>query len=113
MKAMKKHTLLPRKLALLALLIVPSGMSSMSWILPIPLVGLAVYETAPSRVAPAAPDCTVQFVDVDSQSPFYVYIHELACRGVLNGYADGTFRSGDFVTRGQVAKMLVNALGLV
>jgi ribosomal protein L30/L7E len=35
----------------------------------------------------------------------------LACRGILGGYADGTFRSNADVTRGQLSKIVANAVG--
>jgi hypothetical protein len=44
-------------------------------------------------------------------SPFYSFIHCLACRGILGGYGDGTFRPGSSVTRGQVAKLVAGAAG--
>jgi hypothetical protein len=55
--------------------------------------------------------CVVAFSDVPSSDPFYTMIRCLACRGVLNGYADGTFRPGNNVTRGQTAKIVANAAG--
>ncbi len=35
----------------------------------------------------------------------------LACRGIISGYADGTFRPGNNVTRGQLSKIVANAAG--
>lgn len=35
----------------------------------------------------------------------------LACRRILGGYSDGTFRPGNDVTRGQLAKIVSNAAG--
>jgi hypothetical protein len=35
----------------------------------------------------------------------------VACRGVISGYADGTFRPGNDATRGQISKMVSNAAG--
>jgi glucose/arabinose dehydrogenase len=58
-----------------------------------------------------APPCTIEFSDVPPGSPFYSYIRCLACRGVLSGYADNTFRPGNTLTRGQAAKILANAAG--
>jgi hypothetical protein len=51
------------------------------------------------------------FADVEWNSTFYVYIRALTCRGVVNGYADGTYRPGASLTRGQMAKIVVNAAG--
>ena len=50
------------------------------------------------------------FHDVPAESPFYPYIEAAACRGVISGYADGTFRPGANATRGQTAKIVYNAL---
>jgi photosystem II stability/assembly factor-like uncharacterized protein/ribosomal protein L30/L7E len=55
--------------------------------------------------------CTVQFTDVPTTHPFYPYIRCLACRGILGGYSDGTFRPDNFVTRGQLSKIVANAAG--
>jgi 5'-nucleotidase / UDP-sugar diphosphatase len=48
---------------------------------------------------------------VPEGSPFYPYIRRLACRGIVSGYRDSTFRPGNDITRGQVAKMVSNAAG--
>jgi hypothetical protein len=40
-----------------------------------------------------------------------VYIERLAWRGIVGGYADGTFRPDNWVTRGQMAKFASNAAG--
>lgn len=39
-------------------------------------------------------------------------IHALADRGIVEGYADGSFRPGEDVTRAQVAAFITRALGL-
>ena len=41
--------------------------------------------------------------------PFYEYIRCLACRGIISGYNDGTFRPGNNTTRGQLSKIVVLA----
>lgn len=56
--------------------------------------------------------CPIQYTDVAATSTFYPYIHCLACQGVISGYADGTFRPNNTITRGQVAKIISNAAGL-
>lgn len=53
--------------------------------------------------------CTITFTDVPSGSAFYPYIECLACRGIISGYSDGTFRPNNNVTRGQAAKIVANA----
>jgi hypothetical protein len=57
--------------------------------------------------APRSPD----FVDVKLGSPFYAYIETAYNHEIVSGYADGTFRPGANVTRGQVSKMIVRAQG--
>jgi hypothetical protein len=49
------------------------------------------------------------FADVPSGSTFYGYIETAYNRGVISGYADGTFRPGSDVTRGQLSKIIVLA----
>jgi len=48
---------------------------------------------------------------VPQASTFYPYITCLACRGIIDGYPDGTFRPGSNVTRGQIAKIISNSAG--
>ncbi|HYP40888.1 MAG TPA: SBBP repeat-containing protein, partial [Chloroflexia bacterium] len=55
--------------------------------------------------------CAVEFTDVPPGSTFYPFVKCLACESVLRGYADGTFRPGNNVTRGQIAKAVSNAAG--
>src|SRR5439155_20529622 len=52
-----------------------------------------------------------RFSDVSPGSTFYTYIQWAACRGIIGGYADGTFRPGNSTTRGQVSKIVVLAAG--
>lgn len=61
--------------------------------------------------AQKADACSLSFSDVRSSDWFYTPVRTLACDGIIGGYADGTFRPYNSVTRGQVAKMIVNALG--
>jgi hypothetical protein len=58
---------------------------------------------------PTATPCPIQFTDVQQNNPFYANIRCLACRGIVSGYADGTFRWGNNVTRGQTSKIVSNA----
>jgi hypothetical protein len=44
-------------------------------------------------------------------STFYEFIRCLACRGIVNGYLDGTFKPNNNVTRGQLSKIVSNAAG--
>ena len=61
---------------------------------------------------PAITPCPIQFSDVDQTNPFYGFIRCLACRNIVSGYSDGTFRWGAEVTRGQLAKIIAGAAGL-
>ncbi|MDQ3930802.1 MAG: S-layer homology domain-containing protein, partial [Chloroflexota bacterium] len=53
--------------------------------------------------------CTAVFSDVQPGSTFYQYVMCLACRNIISGYSDGTFRPGSPVTRGQLSKIVANA----
>jgi hypothetical protein len=63
------------------------------------------YHIAP--YTPAQPT----FSDVPAAHPFYAAIEAAAHAGIISGYSDGTFRPGAGVTRGQLAKIVVNAAG--
>ena len=52
------------------------------------------------------------FTDVPVGHWAHQYVEALASSGITTGYADGTYRPGDFVTRGQMATFLSRALGL-
>ncbi|MDQ5823766.1 MAG: S-layer homology domain-containing protein [Chloroflexota bacterium] len=63
-------------------------------------------------VAPNAGPTTQHFSDVPASHPFYAYIEAAYARGLIGGYADGTFKAEAPVTRGQGAKIVVLAAGL-
>jgi hypothetical protein len=48
---------------------------------------------------------------VPPDSTFYTWIRCLSCRGIINGYPDGTFRPFNNVTRAQLSKMVSNSAG--
>jgi N-acetylmuramoyl-L-alanine amidase len=52
------------------------------------------------------------FGDVAPGSAFYNYVETAVNKGVISGYSDSTFRPGNNATRGQIAKILYNALTL-
>ena len=54
---------------------------------------------------------TPHFIDVSQSNPFYGFIETAYSHGIINGYSDGTFRPGNSVTRGQLAKMVSLARG--
>jgi len=53
--------------------------------------------------------CAMQFNDVPSTHTFYDAIRCLACRNIVSGYADGSFKPDNLVTRGQLAKIVSNS----
>jgi hypothetical protein len=50
------------------------------------------------------------FSDVPFNSSFYGYVEAAVCHGIINGYADGTFRPSNNATRGQISKIVYLAL---
>ncbi|MCM3636563.1 S-layer homology domain-containing protein [Sporosarcina luteola] len=52
------------------------------------------------------------FTDLNPKAYYFTPVVSLSARGIINGYADGTFRPNDSVTRGQAAKIFALALGL-
>jgi hypothetical protein len=60
---------------------------------------------------PTPTTCPIQFSDVPVGSTFYEFIRCLACRGIINGYPDGTFKPNNNVTRGQLSKIVSNSAG--
>ncbi len=69
--------------------------------------------TAPPHTTPTATGtpstCLIQFSDVPPGSTFYDDIRCLACRGIINGYSNGTFKPNNNVTRGQLSKIVSNS----
>ena len=53
----------------------------------------------------------LSFTDA-SKIPSYAqfYIRTMAAQGIISGYADGTFRPNNNITRGQMAKILYNLM---
>jgi subtilisin family serine protease len=50
------------------------------------------------------------FSDVPRGAAFFNYAETAVRRGIISGYADGTFRPGNGATRGQIAKVLWQAM---
>lgn len=48
------------------------------------------------------------FSDVSKNDWSYQYITKLAQRGIINGYADGTFKPKNSITRAEIAVLLKN-----
>jgi hypothetical protein len=63
----------------------------------------------PVATTPTPIACPLQFRDVSQDHTFYGVVRCLACRGIISGYSDGTFRPNNLVTRGQLAKIVSNA----
>ncbi|MBR0276921.1 MAG: S-layer homology domain-containing protein [Clostridia bacterium] len=51
------------------------------------------------------------FSDVDLSQWYAPYVNAAAKAGIVNGYEDGTFKPEDFVTREEIAAMIVRAKG--
>lgn len=52
------------------------------------------------------------FSDLDPKKDYYDAVLQLAARGIINGFPDGTYKPESFVTRGQAAKILAASLKL-
>lgn len=52
---------------------------------------------------------TIDFPDVPESHPAYEYVQKAASLGIIHGYEDGFFRPSITITRGQIAKVLVEA----
>jgi hypothetical protein len=50
------------------------------------------------------------FTDVPASNSFYGYIETAYSHAIISGYSDGTFRPGNNATRGQIAKIVYNAI---
>jgi hypothetical protein len=50
------------------------------------------------------------FSDVPTSHGFYSYIETAYNHGIISGYADGTFRPGNSATRGQISKIVYEAI---
>jgi hypothetical protein len=76
------------------------------------------HECNPHKKSPAITPCDHNgssphtFMDMGTNNPFYTAVMSLQDKGIVSGYADGTFRPYNQVTRGQVAKMMVLAFHL-
>ena len=68
--------------------------------------------TLPPGVTPSATPCSLMFSDVPANSPFYPFVRCLVCRGIISGYANGTFGLFNSLTRGQATKMIANAAAI-
>ena len=91
---------------------VVTGSPSATPTLPLPRpTGTLPGPVPTSTATPTPTPCAISFSDVPPSDPFFGYVRCLACRGIVSGYADGTFRPGNLVTRSQMAKFISNAAG--
>ncbi|HEX9990820.1 MAG TPA: S-layer homology domain-containing protein [Chloroflexia bacterium] len=67
--------------------------------------------TRTSTPMPTPTACTLTFTDVPQSNTFYIQVRCLACKGILGGYSDGTFRPNNDITRGQLSKIVANSAG--
>lgn len=65
-----------------------------------------------SVCAKTADDYPQQFWDVEKNHWAFLYIADLADRGVINGYEDGSFKPSRTVSRAEWAKIMVDAAGV-
>ncbi|HUS17748.1 MAG TPA: S-layer homology domain-containing protein, partial [Chloroflexia bacterium] len=73
----------------------------------------ATVTRTPTATTTASPTpCTLGFSDVQPSDYFYTQVRALACRGVISGYSDGTFRPYTNTTRGQMVKIVVLGFGV-
>ena len=69
--------------------------------------------TATRTVAATATPCTISFSDVqDTTTYYYQGVYYLACRGVISGYSDGTYKPFNNTTRAQMTKIVTLAFNL-
>ena len=66
----------------------------------------------PGSATATATSCPTTFSDVPPGAYFYTPVEFLACRQVVSGYSDGTFRPFNTTTRGQMVKIVAAAFGL-
>ncbi|HEX9990046.1 MAG TPA: S-layer homology domain-containing protein [Chloroflexia bacterium] len=89
----------------------PSGATATSTAPP----GATATSTSVSTSTPIASPtltsvaCLVEYSDVPPTNTFYSFVRCLACKGVMGGYADNTFRPNNDITRGQLSKIVSNA----
>jgi hypothetical protein len=71
----------------------------------------AATSTWTNTSTPTPTICTASFTDVPQLNTFYVHVRCLACKGILGGYSDGSFRPNNDITRGQLSKIIANSAG--
>lgn len=76
-----------------------------------PATSATASATAPATASPTSTTggCNISFPDVPQGSTFYSFVQCLACKSIIGGFSDGTYRPGANVTRGQLSKIISNA----
>jgi hypothetical protein len=72
----------------------------------------STFTATPVQTTGTPTPCAVSFTDLPPSSTFYASVRCLACRGILGGYSNGTFRPNNDITRGQLSKIVANSAGL-
>ncbi|MEO8285074.1 MAG: S-layer homology domain-containing protein [Chloroflexota bacterium] len=92
-------------------------------ITPTPTAGLPTITATAGSPTATSTACTIEFEDVLPGNTFYPFIKCLACRNIINGYpcggtgepcnpnSDPYFRPSNFVTRGQLTKIVSQSAG--
>lgn len=75
-------------------------------------IASAVAASGIVAVAPIQSEAAISFKDVKSTNIHAPAIYELAERGIVKGYPDGTFKWAKPLTRGQAAQIIANILEL-
>jgi carboxypeptidase T len=79
---------------------------------PVGATNTAVVSTStPVGATATTTPCTVSYSDVPTTNTFYPYVRCLACKGIIGGYSDGTFRPNNAITRGQLSKIVASSAG--
>jgi hypothetical protein len=98
--------------------VVPSGTPSptIGTVVPSSTTVAATGTPAEATVTPGGPTatttaCTINYTDVPPGHTFYPFVRCLACKGIIGGYSDGTFRPNNLITRDQIAKVVSNSAG--
>ena len=73
--------------------------------------GMATRRVTPQpRGKPSGLPFHAHFTDVASGHPFYGFIETAYNHGIITGYSDGTFRPDNSATRGQICKIVYQAI---
>ncbi len=84
----------------------PTGLSGTATVTPLP-------PSATRTVSATATACPIRFSDVtDPTAYYYQGVYYLACRGVISGYSDGTYKPFNNTTRGQMTKIVTLAFNI-